>query len=212
MDAEAELGGIDKDGHAHALAVLLGRLRRIAGPADADDSPDARASVRELVETLGPASFTSLLLVPALIVVSPLSGIPFLPTLCGLSIALIALQMSFGRQHIWLPDWILRRTMDRKRFLRALTWLDRPAGWIDSVTAQRLAWLTRLPFRSLLLAACALAGGAMPFLEILPFTSSILASAVVLIALGLLVGDGLAALLGLGFIGGGISLIVWLVG
>lgn len=216
MEAEADLGSIDRDGRAHALAALLDRLRRVGMPTAeagtaATEPPDTRTSVEEVMQTLGTASFTSLLLVPALIVVSPLSGIPTLSTLCGLTIALIAVQMGLGRDHIWLPGWLLRRGMDRRRFLQALGWLDRPAGWIDRVTAERLVWLTRPPFRSLLLAACTLAGAAMPFLELLPFTSSILAGAVVLIALGLLVRDGLAALLGLGFIGSGVAVAMWLV-
>ena len=62
-----------------------------------------------------------------------------------------------------------------------------------------------------MLAACILAGLAMPFLELLPLTSSILATAVTLIGLGLLVRDGLLALLGLGCVATGFALVVWLV-
>lgn len=188
----------------HALAALIDRLSRI---------PDGalRISVADLLTGLGEVSLLSLMLVPALIVVSPLSGIPILPTVCGLTIALIAAQALIGRPGIWLPGWLLRRTMDSAKFGRALDWMRRPAGWVDRVTAQRLGLLVSGPARPLMLAACILAGLAMPFLELLPLTSSILATAVTLIGLGLLVRDGLLALLGLGCVATGFALVVWLV-
>lgn len=192
---------------------------------DRPDSPhavqgllqDVRATLRgehtrvsDLIEALGQASILPLLLLPALIIVSPLSGIPILPSICGLTMALISGQALFGRQHIWLPNWLLSRSLPTQRLRSALDSLMKPAGWIDGITAHRLGWLTTPPFRTLLLVVTMLAGLAMPALEILPFTSSILAAAVVLIAVGLLVHDGLVAMFGVGFIAAGVSLILWL--
>jgi hypothetical protein len=202
MDAPADLAETDADGSPHALVRLLDRLSAV---------PEGeRTSVADLMRGLGEASLLSLLLLPALVIVSPLSGIPMLPTLCGLAIALIAAQLMIGRDDIWLPEWLLRRSMDSARLRKALSWLKRPARWIDRITAHRLDLLVQGPARPLLLTACALAGLAMPFLELLPFTSSILAGAVTLIGLGLLVRDGVMALLGLGCIAGGLALILWL--
>lgn len=187
----------------HALGSLIARLRSLAC--------GERISVSDLVEGLGHASFTPLLLVPALIVVSPLSGIPILPSVCGLTIALIAGQMVFGRRHLWLPQWLLSRSVDCERLKSALGWLERPAGWVDGITAHRLDVLVSPPIAWLLLLACALSGAVMPLLEVLPFTSSILAAAVCLMATGLLVRDGLVAVAGLGFVAMGVGLIGWLV-
>jgi hypothetical protein len=58
---------------------------------------------------------------------------------------------------------------------------------------------------------CVLCGAAMPFLELVPFSSSILASAVVLIGLSILARDGLFALLGILVAGIGFSIPVTVV-
>jgi hypothetical protein len=51
----------------------------------------------------------------------------------------------------------------------------------------------------------------MPFLELIPLTSSIAAIAVTSLALAVLAGDGLVASAGLGLIGASVALISWLV-
>ena len=203
MDSPAPPDPAKTDDHPHSLGAILGRIRAAAGPDDTE--------VRAMVEAMGPASFTPVLLLPALIVVSPLSGIFGLPSVCGLAIAAIALQRLFGRTHLWLPRWLLSRHVSSARLMSALDWLKRPAGWFDRVTAQRLTVLTVPPASWLLLLACALAGAAMPLLEILPLTSSILAGAIAMMALGLMVRDGLVALAGLGWLSVGVGAIVWLV-
>ncbi len=197
-DAEPDGG----DGRPHGLEAVLKRVRAVA--------EGERTEVGAMVASLGHASFTPVLLLPALIVVSPLSGIPILPSVCGLTIALIALQMLFGRTHLWLPRWLLGRQIPTSRLVQALDWMQRPAGWVDAITAPRLQHLVTPPVSWALLAACALAGAAMPVLELLPFTSSILAAAISLMAVGLLVRDGLVALAGLGFIGLALAAILLL--
>ena len=66
--------------------------------------------------------------------------------------------------------------------------------WLDAHTGKRLSVLVRPPMDRLLHLACVLCGIAMPVLELVPFTSSILGAAVVLLAMTLLVRDGLLAL------------------
>lgn len=153
--------------------------------------------VRDIVESLGRASFAAILLVPALIIVTPLSGIPGLSSVGGIIIALISLEMALGRRHVWLPGWILARGIERKRFVGALDWAKKPIGVIDRITRPRLTALTAPPFALVPEILCVACGAAMPFLELVPFSSSILASAVFLFAVALLTRDGLVVLLGL---------------
>ncbi|WP_071796874.1 exopolysaccharide biosynthesis protein [Natronohydrobacter thiooxidans] len=155
-------------------------------------------SVQDFVEELGSASFGAMLLVPSLIVASPASGIPGLPTVAGLIIALISIQMVFGRDHVWLPDWIMRRKLDGDRLNRALDVMRRPLDWIDHLTRPRLTWLLRRPTLVPLQLLCVFCGLAMPVMEMLPLTASIAAVAVFLIALGIIADDGLLALAGVG--------------
>ena len=178
------------DGEKLSLAGVIDRVIAMA------DTP--KVSVRQIVEGFGTASFLPFLMIAALIVVSPLSGVPFLSTVFGLTIATISLQMLVpGRDHLWLPDAIMRREIASDRLIAALRRIEGPARWVDSWAAKRLQFLVQPPLSVLPKLVCVLCGAAMPFLELVPFSSSILASAVVLICLSILARDGLFALLGM---------------
>lgn len=139
-----------------------------------------------------------LLLLPALILVSPLSGIPGLSSLGGLTIALVAFQILLGRDAIWLPGFILRRELATARLTWAISKLDRAAALIDRKTATRAQWVFGFPGRQLLLLICLLCGMIMPFFELVPFSATSLAIVISFLATALLVRDGLIAGVGLG--------------
>jgi hypothetical protein len=153
----------------------------------------------DAIEAFGRRSFLPLLMVPALLVVSPLSGIPFFSSLCGLTIALIAAQMLWpGQDSLWLPDRLMRQHVSGDRARRALTRLGSFARWLDAHARERFAvFVGHRPGRKAIEACCLFAGLAMPVLEIVPFSSSILGASVLLMATGLLTRDGLFAVLGL---------------
>lgn len=153
-------------------------------------------TVGDIIQNLGSASFGALLLVPAMIIATPASGIPGLPSVGGLIIALIAAQMVIGRDHVWLPKWLMNRRINPDRLERALDFMRRPARWIDHVTRPRLTWLLRWPMVVPLQVLCVFCGLAMPMMELVPMTSSIAAIAVFVIAVGIIADDGLLAILG----------------
>lgn len=157
---------------------------------------EGKVSVRDVVEALGRASFAPLLLVPALVVVTPASGIPLLSSICGISIALIAIQMLFGRAHVWLPDWIMRRSIPEARLAKAFDWLTPIARFLDRITRVRLRALVERPFLLVPQLLAFLSGAVMPLLEVLPFTSSMLGATVSLLAVGMVTRDGLLVVLG----------------
>lgn len=171
------------------LGDILARL--------ADLGRAERVSVGDVVDTFGEASFLTALMVPALIVVSPLSGIFLLPTVMGLMLALIALQMIVGRRTLWLPGFILRRSIAGPRLARAAARLSGPADWIDRRTRARLTYFLVWPISLIPQLGCLAAGLMMPFLELVPLSSSILGGAVTLFALSLLTRDGLFVIYGL---------------
>ena len=175
------------------VAEILAAIR------DASDGDSV--TVARLQRAMDARAQPVLLLLPALILVSPLSGIPGFATVGGLTIALISLQMLVNRPAIWLPGIVLRRSLSTARVLRALDRLDRPARFIDRHTVARAGWFVTFPGRQLALGTCALCGLAMPFLELVPFSSTTLASLVTLLAAALLVRDGLIVALGLAVFG-----------
>lgn len=168
----------------------------IAGAAEGAE----RVTLEDIVDALGPASFPPLLMAPALAVVTPLSGIPLFSSICGTLIVLISGQMALGRRTLWLPDWLLRRSLPGDRLRRAAAWLEGPADWLDRRTGPRLRFLVAPPADRLVHLVCLICGAGMPMAELIPFTSSILGAAVLVLSMALLVKDGLVAVLGLGII------------
>ncbi|MCI2394047.1 exopolysaccharide biosynthesis protein [Aliiroseovarius sediminis] len=168
---------------------------------------DDETSIGDIVQHLGVASFTPILLFVSLVIVTPLSGVPGLSSICGILIALVSGQLLLGRNELWLPDFITRRRIPGRKLDKALLQLQGPLGWVQEVTTRRLAFLTVPPVSYLLYSICFLCGAAMPFLELVPMTSSLLAAVVALLAIALISRDGVFTLLGLTSLGTAAALL-----
>lgn len=156
-----------------------------------------QVDINDLVQSIGHASFTPLLLFPAIAVATPLSGIPLFSSLMGVLIFLVAVQMLFRRDQLWLPQWLLRRKTNSSR-VRSVFQRLRPAlEWLDTHTYARLAAFVHRPLIFISQILCVLSGLMMPFLEFVPFSSSLIGSAVALLAFGMLARDGLFVIFGL---------------
>lgn len=156
-----------------------------------------RVSLSALVRSWGQNSFLPILLVLALVVMSPLSGIPMLSSLCGIAIAVVSVQMLLKRDHLWLPEVVGRRTVPPRRLLGASRHMRRIADVFDRYTrADRLHQLVDRRGRVVTQTLCAVAGGLMPLLELVPFSSSVLGTAVLCFALSLSSRDGLLTVVG----------------
>jgi hypothetical protein len=192
----------------HSLSDVVERAIAVSE----SGSGDARkVSVHDLVGAMGTSSIVALLLLPALVVATPLSGIPGVSGLGGITIALIAVQIVMGRRKAWLPDWVLRRQLSADKMHNAFVKLRKPASHADRHIHRRFHLAAGSAARRLLGLVCTCLGAAMPFLELVPFTSSIAAVAVATLAVALLAGDGLLAMAGFGLIAGIGALILWLV-
>ncbi|WP_157772605.1 exopolysaccharide biosynthesis protein [Pseudoponticoccus marisrubri] len=151
---------------------------------------DTRVYVRDVLKRVGGKSFPAVILVPCIVLVSPISGIPGTPTIGALIVFLCAIQALFGRRHLWLPDVLMRRSVSAERMQRAVDWLSRPAGWMDRHSAGRLKMLTAGPLKLVAYAAVALVALSWPILELLPFVTSFGAGAVAMIMFGMMTRDG----------------------
>lgn len=164
-------------------------------------------SLGAVLDAFGRASFTPMLLLPALAVATPLSGIPLFSSLMGLVIVLVSLQMLLRRRRLWLPAWVLRREVRGETVRRAFIRLRPVATWLDRHTSARLRFLLRRPFIFVPQVICLISGLAMPPLEFVPFSSSVMGIGVAILALGMLTRDGVVMILGLLPYAG----VVWLV-
>ena len=169
---------------------------------------DERVCVGDLVDEIDGNAFGPLMLVPALVAVTPASGIPGMTAICGLIIALIAVQIVFRRKALWLPGFLRRRSVSRSRLERVRDWLAKPARLIDRLTGKRLSFLVKPPFDIGAALICLCIGLAMPFMEFIPFSGTMAGIAVSLFALALVTEDGLLAVLGTAFLGG-VGFIGW---
>lgn len=177
-----------------SLTGVLAALRRAAREDD--------LSVEDMLAEIGDRSFATALLVPALILVSPVSGIPGTPTLGAIVVILIVAQWIAGRDHLWLPGFVVRRRVSSARFRKALAWFDGPAAFLDRHTVPRLTLLTTGPLALLPLLTVVVIAATWPLLEILPLVTTIGAFAVSLFAFGLMTRDGAYVVAGFAFVAG----------
>lgn len=180
-------------------------------PGAANTSDQDNLTVQEMLDSVGPRSFGAILLVPALILVSPLSIIPLMPTFGGLIILTIATQAFFGRRHLWLPKFLANRTLSRDRRSRAVSYLRRPATWLDNHSRNRLTFLTRPPLDRIAVLSVMSVSATWPFLEIVPMFTSISAGGVALVGFALMVRDGIVLVAGLSVLAGTLIFVAQLI-
>lgn len=164
--------------------------------------------VADIVDAIGDDGLGALILVPALIMITPASGIPGLSTAGAIVILLAAAQMAAGRGTLWLPDFIRRQKMAKSKLDKAASWIEPPARWIDKVTRRRLTMLVKRPLNLLPLAICIGISCVVPVLEFVPFSASLAACAIAFFGLGFVAEDGLLVAIGLA-IAAGVGWFVW---
>lgn len=153
-----------------------------------------RVSLELVVHAIGQRSFAPLLLLVGIILFSPLSGIPGVPTTMAVLVLLVAVQLLLGRRHFWLPQWLLRRSITKGKLLRALKWLQKPARFIDRWLQPRLVLLVGRTGTYVIAAICAVIALALPAMEIVPFSATIAGMALTAFGLALVAHDGALAL------------------
>ncbi len=171
------------------------------------ETSDGRVSVRDVLELLGPRAFTPMLLVPCLVLVSPVSTVPGVPSLLALLVGLVAVQMLFGQTRIWLPVFLLDRAIDAERLRRTIRFLRRPVAVIDPWINERLTWLAERPANLPALLIFCLVSFLMPLIEFVPLLTSTLASAMTVFAIGLFARDGVFMLAGYALVAAGGALV-----
>lgn len=159
-----------------------------------------RVSVEDVVHAFGERAFVPVMMVPALVVVSPLSGIPFVSTICGLTITLVAGQLLMRRTSLWLPPWLMRREIAGVQLHKCTSRMGAVGDWIDRRTRDRMGGLVSRCGRPVIYMLCLLSGMTMPFLELVPFSSSLLGMTVLCLSSAILAADGLFVAFALVFI------------
>lgn len=171
-----------------SLQELLDRIMEAADDRD-------QVSLGEIMEAVGSRSFGPLLLLAGVITVSPLSGIPGVPTMMSVLVLLLAIQLLLPRKHFWLPQWLLRRSLPRDKLEKAMKWVRPPARLIDRLLRRRLTIFTNRAGMYAIAIICIVIAAAMPAMEVVPFTATGAGAALTAFGLSLIARDGSLALL-----------------
>ncbi|CTQ50800.1 exopolysaccharide biosynthesis protein [Jannaschia donghaensis] len=151
---------------------------------------DDKVTVGEVNEELGNRGIGALLMVPASLELTPVGGIPGVPTLLAVIVALVAAQILFGRDRIWLPDVLSRRSIEQDKFTTAVGKLRPAARWADDHLGRHIPLLVDPPAPRIVSVAILLLCATVPGLELVPFASSIPMGTIVLFGLALVTRDG----------------------
>ncbi|MCK0166512.1 exopolysaccharide biosynthesis protein [Jannaschia sp. S6380] len=149
-----------------------------------------RVTVGHVNDEIGHRGTGALLAIPASLELTPIGGIPGVPTLIGLIVAIFAVQIVMGREDMWLPGFLENRNVKSERLRKAVEKLRPAADWADRHLGRHLTVLTDPPAPRIAAAAILLLCLTIPPLEVVPFASSIPTSTIVLFGLGLLLRDG----------------------
>lgn len=160
-----------------------------------DAAEKEEVSFDDLMDMVGRRSFGSLILLAGLLTLAPIIGdVPGVPTIIGVFVFLIAIQLLFGMEHFWLPRWLLQRTVKRSHLEKAVQWMRSPARFVDKMLKARYSVFVNGTAKHIIAAVCIAVAMSMPIMEFVPFSAN--AAGVVLTAFGLalITRDGLVAL------------------
>ncbi len=175
----------------HSVTDILGKLRELA-------DKKQRVSIGDVLDAIGDRSYGPAIMIPALIEITPIGGIPGVPTILAAIIALTAAQLLFGKEHLWLPGFVQKRSVSEGKLHDAADKLDGIAAKLDQWFHGRLPRFTggmwpRIAAAFIIVLCCT-----VPPLELVPFASTAPMAVIAAFGLALLVRDGLLMLIALG--------------
>ncbi|MFA5676887.1 MAG: exopolysaccharide biosynthesis protein [Pseudomonas sp.] len=191
------------------MANKVTNLEQLLDRLDEARQGQETVSLGQLMDHIGRRSFGPLLLLIGVMLVSPLSGIPGLPSTMGVAVLLLSLQMVLRRKYIWLPGWILRRNISQQKLAKSARWLRRPARFVDRFLRERLSFVVDGPASWPLALVCLALAVTLPLLEPVPFAASSAGLALTCIGLAMISHDGVLALIAYAVVLGVAGLIAY---
>ena len=173
-----------------SVEEVLGELDELAANQD-------EVCIADVLDDFGGRSFGPFIMLPALLELTPVGGIPGVPTFLALIVAIVAVQLLLGKEHIWMPDFIQHRSVGAKKLHKGVGKLRGIANWLDEHSHGRLENLTDGVWVKAAAVVVILLCCMVPPLEFLPFASSAPMLAIAAIGLALIVRDGVMMLIAL---------------
>src|SRR6056297_2414831 len=186
-----DLASMTEQNEFHSLQELLDRVQEIS-------QKEGDVTVEEIIEMVGDRSYGPLLLISGLLTLAPIIGdIPGVPTILGAIVFLFSVQLLFGREHFWLPKFLLNRSVSSKKMNKGIEWLQPPARWIDKLLKPRLRLLVKDTAVYIIAFMCLMIASVMPIMELVPFSANAAGAALTVFGLALIARDGLLLVIAL---------------
>ena len=182
-------------------------LDALRGEADRQD--DGTLSVGEVLDAFEHRPAGTLLLVPAVVMVSPLGAIPFVPTATAAVVFLVAVQLLSAKTTPWLPGFLRRRSVSPERAEKAIDKSRPVARFLDRFIRPRFTPLVGPLGRRVIAVVCVLLSLLTPPLELVPLAVFLPGTAILLLSLALVGQDGLLAAIGLTVAAAGVVAAAW---
>ena len=147
-------------------------------------------AVERIVDHFDRRSIGAFIMVPALLELTPVGGIPGVPSVIGVIIAIFAAQILIGREDLWLPGFLGRRKVAADKIDGAAEWLRPVAAWADRHFGRHLTILIDPPAPRIAAVAILLLCLTIPPLELVPFASSLPTVTIAAFGLALFMRDG----------------------
>lgn len=183
------MAGNDTGNDPHSVGEVLDRLKELGETAGED-----KAKLGDMLEALGSRAYGPFFILFPLIDISPVGGIPGLPTAMAVVMILLAVQLVLGREHLWLPAFLARRGLKGNKLVKVADKTRPIADRMDKWFHGRLSGLTRGPMVKVAGVAVILLCLTVPPLELLPFASTAPMAAIMAFGIALLVRDGVLML------------------
>ncbi|QPG06812.1 exopolysaccharide biosynthesis protein [Salinimonas marina] len=154
-------------------------------------------TVEDVVSSFEERGFGPLLLIPSLLVILPTGAIPGVPSICGITLFMVCIQLAAGRDHPWLPKALRERSISHDKLEKA-TEKSRPyICKIENLFTSRFTVISNKAMRTFIAALSAIVALSMIPLEVMPFAASLPALALTLTAVGITYRDGVVIAIGL---------------
>ncbi len=180
-----------QDRTVHSVCDILEKLRKLADKQN-------RVSIGNVLNAIGDRSYGPALILPALIEITPIGGIPGVPTFLAFIVALVAAQLLFGKEHLWLPQFVQKRAISADKLHKAADKLGGIAVRLDRWFHGRMPHFIKGVWPRIAAGMVILLCLTVPPLEFVPFASTAPMAAIIAFGLAFLVRDGLLMLIAIG--------------
>ncbi len=126
---------------------------------------------------------------------TPLAIVPGAAAVVGIVIALLALQMMLGKNHPWLPKWVLKQSVSEKALKNARDKMQPALASIDRFIMERWPWFAGALMRRIAAGVVFVLGVLMAPFDAIPFAVAAPAWTVVLFGVAITARDGLFMLI-----------------